>query len=344
MNNKLSTKKARAPFIGLGALALFLLGGCGSMPNVTARYYHAKATVEIVVTQTAICTEGDKGVLSTQVAVLPSYTRDDGRKSEPVLLDKLGSGFTKADAVFEFYADGRLKSVNSVQTGQAAEGLKSLVSLGLAGGPFSMVSEEEEKTACELIRGTVGAGKALTIVSRATTDFSTNLLLFDQMSVSRDAYRQLQSIYGKLSGKTDWVAVEPMNQGTAKNGQILTLVEPAMGTVFVFVKRGDQEMTFEGSVWVPQHGKSYSLPIQKGPWFGENVFELALSESGQVTKLRYSSTPGVNGTLGAASSAVSATGGPTLGDKVDQAKLEADLIYQQQRFVLCQADPTNCPK
>lgn len=34
----------------------------------------------------------------------------------------------------------------------------------------------------------------------------------------------------------------------------------------------------------------------------------------------------------------------TLSEDTNRAKLEADLIYQQQRLILCQTDPANCPK
>jgi hypothetical protein len=257
----------------------------------------------------------------------------------------MGRGMTKADAAFTFYADGRLKSVNTIGTGKATEGLKALISLLEATG-IASIRTDEEKAACAVVRAAVGDGKALTIVSVANTSFNGAPIVFRQNSVATTVYQQLRPIFGSITATvaTTQVTTAPHVVADADKSQRLTLVEPAAGTVNVEVSRGNQKFQFSGPVWVPQAGLEYKLPVQKGPWFGENAFELEVAESGRVTKIRYAGGNAAAGAFGALTDVLGAAEDESLVDQVNAAKNQADLIYQQQRLVLCQADPANCPK
>jgi hypothetical protein len=320
------------------------LAGCGSMPHVAVGYYLPTASAEIRVTQTAVCTTGDIGVLTTAVDVAPTYSRDTA-KQKTFNLRRMGHGMTKADAAFAFYSDGRLKSVNAIGTGKAVEGLKALISLLEVSG-VAAVRTDEEKAACQVVRSAAGEGKALTIVSIGNTTFDDSPIVFKQTSVSTTVYNQVGPIFGSIAAtvSTTPVTGAPHVVAVADKSQRLSMLEPASGTVDVVVSRGNQQLQFSGPVWVPQAGREYELPIQKGPWFGENAFELEVAESGRVTKIRYAGGNAAAGAFGALSEALGAAEDASLVDQVNAAKNLADLIYQQQRLVLCQADHVNCPK
>lgn len=324
-----------------------LLSGCSAMPKVTVSHYLPAASLAIAVTQTATCTGEGAPIIIDAVVMSATYLADK-KVANAVDLAKLGSGVTKADATFEFFPDGRLKSVNSKQTGQAGAALGSffkLVSSAAAATP----TKDEIKEACKAITTLVGDGKALTIVHRGSSNFDSATVELRQTSVPSTLYNEkLKKIFGVLDATysagpaTDLLA--PLVDEDSEQG--LTLRKTAPVTVTVTIDRDGMSGQYSEIILVPQKDKEYELPIQKGPWFGENSFELVLHDSGSVTKLRY----GGGGDAGAVLGALADTHATFKGEPVstsDQAKAvqaEADLIYQQQRLVLCQANPTVCPK
>lgn len=324
-----------------------LLSGCSAMPKVTVSHYLPAASIAIVVTQTATCTGEGTPVIVDAVVMTASY-RADKKVEDPVDLAKLGSGVTKADATFEFFPDGRLKSVNSKQTGQAGAALSSLFKL-VASAAAATPTKSEINESCEQIKKLVGDGKALTIVSRGTTNFEDAIDDLRQTSVPSSLYDDnLKKIFGTLTAEYSVGTVSELLKPDvdADREQGLTLRKTAPTTVTVSIQRDGKSAQYSEIVLVPQKGQEYKLPIQKGPWFGENAFELALHDSGSVTKLRY----GGGGDTGAAIAALSDAHGTfkdepiSTADKAKAVQAEADLIYQQQRLVLCQANPTTCPK
>ena len=319
------------------------------MPKVTISHYLPAASLAIVVTQTATCTGEGRPVIVDAVVMTASY-RADKKVEDPIDLAKLGSGLTKADATFDFFPDARLKSVNSKQTGQAGAALGSLFKL-VASAAAATPTKSEIKESCEEIKKLVGDGKALTIVSRGSTNFEASMEGLRQTSVPSSLYNdKLKKIFGKLTAE---YSVGPVSEllnpdVNADSEQGLTLRKTAPVTVTVSIERDGKSAQYSEIVLAPQKGKDqeYKLPIQKGPWFGENAFELALHDSGSVIKLRY----GGGGDAGAAIAALSDAHATfkdesvSTADKAKAVQAEADLIYQQQRLVLCQADPTTCPK
>lgn len=106
-------------------LLLIVLGGCASMPTGTVGYYLPRGDFDVVITQTAACAK-ELPVLKTDVSVVPVYERDPA-KFVPVDLGPFNKG--KATLVFSFYDDGRLKGVNTSQTGQGGEVLSTVAKL-----------------------------------------------------------------------------------------------------------------------------------------------------------------------------------------------------------------------
>ncbi|MFM0389313.1 hypothetical protein [Paraburkholderia dipogonis] len=109
----------------------------------------------------------------------------------------------------------------------------------------------------------------------------------------------------------------------------------------------DRGVVWNGQVPVPLTSKDdlYDLPIPKAAAFGTMKFSLVLSNYGSIEKLGYSTT----GASDAANSANTLAGGiaailkkPTTSDEASSIQAQSDLIYQQQRLIICQATPKSC--
>lgn len=390
-------------------LSLGILAGCASMPKVKVGYLLPKSTIEVTLTQTAACTDHDVPILKNDLAITTTYSAD--RKAfYSVDLGELGNAWSKANSTFEFYDDGRLKSVNTQQTGQAGEAIKAFIALAKTAGIAPFAAKAADTNTCKLLRELAGVvkdpkpdtdstkpqfsaaqptppaekegSKALTIVLRGNLEFAAkqkdwnegerkkecdrdpattlpdpnsifgHSLRFDlkQSYLPRETYEKLKPIFGtSVATFTLAPACQIMHASAESKGQHITLSEPAGAAVKVLVTTGTgQEKTTEeltASARVPQLGETYTLPIQRAPLFGENQFELALAESGKVTKLKYAGGGDAAGLFGALSSTLAADDETpvTVADQAKAVQAEADLIYQQQRLVLCQADPANCP-
>jgi hypothetical protein len=186
-------------------------------------------------------------------------------------------------------------------------------------------------------------------VHRGSTEFAEPgkaAITFRQMNVQDSVYRALQPIFGKVAAVYEISPAQALHASgdDEKRGQLVTLVEPASAAVKVVIARGNHQEEFDGHAWVPQHGVTYQLPIQKAPWFGANEVELAIHDSGRATKIKYAGGGDAAGLLGVRSDAHAATQDESAADEAKRVQGEADLIYQQQRLVLCQTNPANCPK
>jgi hypothetical protein len=99
---------------------------------------------------------------------------------------------------------------------------------------------------------------------------------------------------------------------------------------------------WSGGVYVPQHGTAYSLPIPEPALFGQQIFELAVEESGAISKVRYAKTGGFGAALTGASDALGLLKDETPTTEAGRLKAEADVIAQQQRLVACKLNPKEC--
>lgn len=336
-----------APRLGALAVLTATLAGCAGMPDLEVGYYLPEATVDITVTQTAACGDGNVAVVATDASIVQRYS--PGELIRGFDLSEMGKGLTKTDAAFAFYPDGRLKSFNATQTGRAAEALAAAIQLvSPTPAPKAALAETPSPEVCSAVRQAVGTGKALTLVRAATIDFTTKNVQFQRKSGTTLEDLYINYLFGPDPTVTfgDLIVPSPPHvNGRNRGGQSLTLVEPAMQKITVHVDPvAVPALAFEAVVTVPQQGTKFSIPVQRGPWFGENILELELAESGRITKMRYSGDSGAKSAIELLGQAQAATAGETLSDQVARAKAEGDLIYYQQRAVICQIDPTNCPK
>ena len=123
----------------------------------------------------------------------------------------------------------------------------------------------------------------------------------------------------------------------------LVLREPTRAQVKFVVTRAEGNWEDYTEVDVPQHGVLYALPIKSAPVFGKNVFELKLSEWGRVASLKYSGGGGGGVAASSLTPLLEVLEPSTTSEQAAEVKAEADLIYQQQRLVVCMANPKDCP-
>lgn len=321
-------------------LANILVVGCASMPDVSVPYFLTKTRVEVTVTQTASCTEGNVPVVATEVAFDPHFSADQGQLFE---FGGLGSGLTKANASLELYEDGRLKSINTTQDGQGEETIASILSI--AGLLLLDYSPTDTKPACALLRSMV-KDKTLTIVYRGKTELEAGIdsgeIDLLQLNVPDPKLTQLLPIFGEVTAAWNILPIQgaPVNEEDSET--TISLREPAPIELTVNITRDNKTATSTSRTWSGQHGLPYNLPIQKAPWFGENKMELVLTESGRISKMAYTGGGASQGAISSIDSAAKALSGSTTAEKAAIAKAEADLIYQQQRLVSCQTNPESC--
>lgn len=115
-------------------------------------------------------------------------------------------------------------------------------------------------------------------------------------------------------------------------------------------KKAELATFWRGEVYVPLTLEKdlFNVPIPKAAVFGSRTFVLALTDYGSISKIQYASTNSVTETAvaaGAIGSAVAAKNtSPSVAAQVDAEKLDADLIYQQNRKATCLAKPESCSK
>ena len=97
---------------------------------------------------------------------------------------------------------------------------------------------------------------------------------------------------------------------------------------------------WEGEVAAPIRSY-YPLAVPSGVLFGKQGLTLSLSDPGSVTKLEYSANTGASDALTSAGSIAGAL--PTTTSQATALQSQSDLIYQQQRLVICKATPKDCP-
>lgn len=87
----------------------------------------------------------------------------------------------------------------------------------------------------------------------------------------------------------------------------------------------------------------YQIPLPAPAVFGKTQFSIQLNPDGSISKLEYGETNGAGDALTALNSLAQAASGPTNAQRASALQSQADVIYEQQRLVLCKTNPTTCP-
>lgn len=306
-----------------------------------------------------------------------AFSRDpDGYKS--ISIKQFGSDGKSATLGFTYYDDGRLKGMNSTVTGNGQEIVEAAVKLvGIVLGITGPGVSSDDTPACLLIAEQAPKDFIITMTYSLSEPFDPAIwtqgkaqeLKFDASPSNPSFSLDIDSALPTLCALIGPVnQVEPLAGPVTGNGNATTslaLRQPAevrvqivqeSGAAFLARRRSmadinaahpcgtKPELLSAGVIQVPQLGKTYNLPIPKGALFGTSQFEMSLGESGALTSVKYGNTSGAPATL----SSAGAIAGMFIPDdasvRAGKKKADADLIYQQQRLVRCQMDPTTCPK
>ena len=338
----------------IGLVLMAFLAGCATVPDVTYTYYPSELHLNVSVIETVQC-DKDKGTL--YVVQTPTVTSAYSKVSKDPLTvrvrDVEGAFGWAADTdmAFNFYDDGRLKSVNQSTTGQGEAIAKSALSLAasaalLAGGAEN--DKATDSTACNLIASLVGENKPLSLTYGVPIDVPTdtetllkpeqNVFPLEAMEGSAAADKTLKGVLPSLKANITVEKNQPQTvSANQETGGTVPLELRQVLTGVVEVK-SDGASIGRYPIQLPTSQKLY-LPIPKAALFGNQKFQVSLSEAGAIQSIDYAKTTGAAAALNVIGGATSAAG--PVGEAAS-LKARADVIAQQQRLIACKADPENC--
>ena len=344
--------------IGFAALSL-LVGSCASVPPVVYQYSPAMGVVTISVVQALACTTDQTRLIisNTQPTVNVSYQASTDGKPWSVSV-AAGSEAANADFTLTRWDDGRLKSINSVSTGQGSTIAKDLVTFG--GALATVVGEIPAPTAppppvlkiCTEL-------KLLNKDSVVSITYSDQFRLADltdspqfikAAALSADLFDQLKGLQhiGPMSVSMTQKAydtkpaIHQVSAGDRNDYFWLKLQSVRFGELRVSDQKGAAMSTTQVLIPSTDDQQAWELPIPKSRAFGKSTFALSVSESGLVTSVEYARETGVPGALEAAGSGLSAFAPSSASEKLSALKTQDDLIAENNRHALCLAQPENC--
>lgn len=323
------------------------LSGCGAIPDAQVAYYHAKTQVAVKVTRSVLCDAKNLPIVAN--TTVPSTVHSaDPVKPQSLSLAGLRGPFTDSDIKFEFYEDGRLKSINASQTGQGESILKAVTTLATTLGGFTVgAAAPAFPEECKFVKE-AGGGKPLTLTYEGVVDLSKT----DPQEILPDgasaAYAELlKSAISRVCVVTKGVDVpeQPVQYKRNEGDVLVAARQPALLKIDVGAPAPGNlcpPTLWQGRVPVAQLGKDYVLPVPRAAAFGKQTFGAAFAESGALTSVQYVNSSGTAGAVGAVNSLATIVQGETTSAKVAELKAQADLIAQQQRLIQCLADPKSC--
>lgn len=346
--------------------------GCASMPDTTIGYHIPKSKINVVVSQTVSCIKTSKPIVETNVKFTPVYYAGSG-EFQIINLSELDTWYSTGNVEITLTSDGRLLSFGADSTGVGNEIVDTLVSLVTLSTsitkskkPLSLEETKEKqkirkiikeriKTACEEVNKLAekkdNKPLPLSIVLRSVINFSdNNTPIFKPFvidSYPKSIYMDIKDALGALSYapitslKKEEIRLPLVN--SYKKGRSIMLVEPNIATIKLNrTPLGSRQIqVFEAKVNVPQWGESYYVPIPKPPFFGNNLINLTLHESGKIKTLKFGVTNGAKN-LGASFKALNNTLVTSDEKEAKKLKDEADVLAQQQRLIVCKVTPEQC--
>ncbi|WP_424830197.1 hypothetical protein [Ruegeria sp.] len=366
-------------------LALLMLSSCTKIPDASTKYYLTKSSLRLDVSRAVNCSAGNQVEVANAVnpVIVNSADFDSPRSLN---LTELRATFTDPNVAIVFYDDGRLKSINTVQTGTAGQIVKAALTLAsatlLKSNPADFVApaaapvggddkEEGPKVSipCAYIKKHGNKAGILTLQYSApvVVPMAGKITLepVGATKVHQDFLNQhLESKLGDVvvrPSKDHIKNLEPPvieNDSETKQKQLDTLKARQLTRVAVVVKEEVQSSTgtpkstalWNAELLLALHTKEinpgfpneYGIPLPSRPAFGKQEFQVAFSDSGALTNLKYASESGTSDAIGTINTTVATVAGPSAADQAKALQAEADLIKQRERLAACRADPSNC--
>jgi hypothetical protein len=325
------------------SLLAVLLTGCANIPDVTYRYYPAKASTTISVVQTIGCAPSKQRlVILTTPIVSTAYSSDYSKKPFAVRIKELERWSSDSEMAMTLTEDGRIKSINQSNTGQGEGIVKSAVSLVAAVAGMSK-RDDADLSECKVVEDW-GGGKPVTLTYRLTVD-SANGPIRNALEISPDSADLYQLLAGQLPALEASVSASvpiqpsalhnPPANGVSHGVVLMEFQSTGYADVEIFSNR----KKLGSAVVVVPLASRYQVPVPKAALFGKQSFAMSAAESGAVTSVSYGKSVGASGALNALGAIA---GTQTASTKAAEVKAEADLIAQQQRLVTCQTKPADC--
>jgi hypothetical protein len=327
------------------ALCAHLLVGCASTPPLVYKYYPAKVTAQVTVTQTIDCDADKRLIILNTPSVATVYSSN--REAKPFEFDasKLSRWFTDNDFTFAWYDDGRIRSLNSQVTGQGEAIVKAVTVIASAavgaGGPPA----DTAATACKVVASR--GGKPVTIVYERTLNDLTKRIEPSRLDVSENYKGNFRAFKGvelpkimvkaDIADTEDPVLVEQVANGSSNDTVPLKLSKTTRATVTI--TKDDNEIS-KSTVVVP-NAHTYDLLVPRGAFFGKETFSVQFNEAGILTQVSYGKTSGFAAALNSANT-LDAALSPNDAAKANALKSQADVMAQTARLANCQAKPSEC--
>jgi hypothetical protein len=322
------------------------LTACGSIPAAKMKYFNADSKVSFKIVRSVICDKNNLPLVAN--AVTPTVVHSASAQSQELDFGQLRGTFVDTDLKFEFYEDGRLKSVNASQTGQGEAVLKAATTL--AGSIMALATNPPPSfiTECAFIKSQAG-DKPISLSYEGAVDTSK---VGSAQTIAPEAssyhYEQaLRPAIGEICAvvRTTGKPVAPIIQPESDPLVTLHARQPGWAEIAIMTKTIDgcaSTPLWAGRINIAQLGVEYLIPIPKPTFFGKQTFGVGFQESGALGSLQYTSSGGAAQMLGGANSLVTFAQGESTAQKVAGVKADADLIAQQQRLLMCMADPKTC--
>ena len=372
--------KNPAKAIAMCSLLALVASGCARTPNVEIGYYLPESVLSLEVTRVVTCDKDKNPIVAS--AFIPTVSHSADRSAfKRIALGELDGFLSNSKLTFEFYEDGRLKGINTTSTGRGQEFIKSAASLAASLGGIPKASETapsvsteqltpqstkiestengkspNEKLCDRIEQAVKGKHKVLTLNYGGVVELSEckgkhlPLVAKHESKVHVDYLRSEGADLGSITVSAKPVGHSDFARSAFENRRPpdveLEMREPAAVNVEVTIDGGVFESTrdfWSGTVLMAQCGREFQIPVPKAALFGEQTFELAVAESGAVTKLSYKKDTGAAEVVGVGQDVLDALGPIARANAQATAmKAEADRIAAQQRLVRCRADPENC--
>lgn len=329
------------------AVCLFLVSGCAVLPDATITYYLPKSTTVFSVTQTVSCA-GKNAAVSD--AVTPSTDFEADTAFASITTHGLDGALSDTEVTVALTEDGRLKSINSKQTGEAEPIIKGAVGTLVSIATVAALPPEQNKFSCnnpsQKPVSVVFASKQLSYAELATIaakakDARTIGLSTDP--ASQEIESQLASL-GIPPPVLSIVTTEDMAfiQQPKTDGSV-DIALPIMRRFHLSLSLQD-EVKWTSTLVLPHEdfnkdSRTYDVHIPKSASFGIQTFSLILSESGAVTSIQYAKSSGASSAIGGVQDV---TNPFTPSSKNSRLKDEGDTMAYQQRIAICKSNPTDC--
>jgi hypothetical protein len=337
-----------------------VLTGCAELPNATITYYLPKSNTTITATQTIACDSAKNPSVTVMLNAKPTYTADyseAGKKS--IAIKSLDGALSDTDVTVSLTEDGRLKGINSSQTGQAEAVIKEAVTVAAAIVAVGFV--DGVKPAPNWC-ASAAASKPVTITYTAGP-YQYKDLVFDkdatpiQMVVDSGSLAVYHAVKKTSLGKNLEPAlvihasqeIQPVSEESPTAGVPVTLPRMRKVTLELFWGVDDKfEPMSVGTqdLFLPGEGanRTFALNIPPSAMFGTQKFVLQLADSGAITSIQYVKTTGAASALTAGQDVLAPFKPESTADRAADVKAQADLIAQQQRLAACKAVPSTCSK